>query len=226
MALVTRIPKGAPLTAAEMDNNLTYLQGLINAGTSGTSGTAGTSGGTGSTGTAGSGGTSGSGGSSGTAGTAGSGGTSGTAGTAGSGGTSGVTGDLFTSTASDSHSITVGAKTFTIATGLSWTPGQQTIISYDSNNLLNATVTTYNSGTGQFIVNVTTVVGSGGPFASWNINTAGATGQAGTSGSGGTSGVNGTSGSGGTSGVNGTSGSGGTSGINGTAGSAGSTGTA
>jgi hypothetical protein len=161
MALTKRLSKGSPLTAVEMDDNLTYLEGIISAGTNGTSGTSGVAGTSGINGTNG---------------TAGSGGSSGTS------GTSGLKGDLFTSTSTSSHSISIGAKTFTIGTGLSWTPGQQTIISVDGSNYLTATVTTYNSGTGQFVVNVSSVVGSGGPFTSWFINTAGATGQAGTAG--------------------------------------------
>jgi hypothetical protein len=227
MGLTLRNSNPGPLTATEMDNNLTYLEqvgtisGSINissgsqyfpsikkiqlskdiqvtdngsntvtlsisgavgaAGTSGTSGTRGTSGTSGTSGSSGTSGTSGSSGTSGTSGTSGSSGTSGKdgtqgisgtagkdgssgtsgkdgtqgiSGTGGSSGTSGVSGNLFTSTSSTSESITTGAKTFTIGTGLSWTPGQQTIISYDGSNYMAATVTSYNSGNGQFIVNV------------------------------------------------------------------------
>ena len=61
MGIVTRQSKGSKLTWAEMDGNLTYLEGLAY----GTSGTSGTSGSGGSSGTSGSGGTSGSSGTSG-----------------------------------------------------------------------------------------------------------------------------------------------------------------
>ena len=33
MALTKRLTKGSPLTAVEMDDNLTYLEGIISAGT-------------------------------------------------------------------------------------------------------------------------------------------------------------------------------------------------
>jgi hypothetical protein len=212
MALIKRLTKNAPLTAAEMDNNLDYLQSQIQAGSSGTSGvsgTSGTSGGTGSSGVAGS---------------------NGTSGTSGISGTNGAAGDRFTSTSSSPHDISLGSKTFTIGTGLQWTPGQQTIISYDANNVLNATVISYNSGTGAFVVNVTSIVGSTTGITLWNINTAGATGQAGssgTSGVSGSSGISGTNGSGGINGTNGTDGvdgTNGTDGVDGTNGSAGSSG--
>jgi hypothetical protein len=95
MALIKRLDIGRPITAAEMDANLQYLEDSISAGTSGISGTAGTSGtsgvsgSTGVSGSSGSSGVSGSSGSSGTTGTSGSSGTSG-AGTSGSSGTSGA----------------------------------------------------------------------------------------------------------------------------------------
>ena len=76
MALTKRLSKGSPLTAVEMDDNLTYLEGIISAGTNGTSGTSGVASTSGINGTNG---------------TAGSGGSSGTS------GTSGVAGDKFTS---------------------------------------------------------------------------------------------------------------------------------
>jgi len=56
MALTKRLSKGSPLTAAEMDGNLDFLQSQIGAGTSGTSGTSGISGTNGAQGTTGSGG--------------------------------------------------------------------------------------------------------------------------------------------------------------------------
>ena len=52
MSLVKRLDKGSPLTAGEMDSNLDYLEGLLQAGTSGTSGTAGSGGTSGTAGTA------------------------------------------------------------------------------------------------------------------------------------------------------------------------------
>jgi hypothetical protein len=86
MALIKRLDIGRPITAAEMDANLQYLEDSISAGTSGTSGVSGS---TGISGSSGSSGTSGVSGSPGVSGTSGSSGTSG-AGTSGSSGTSGA----------------------------------------------------------------------------------------------------------------------------------------
>ena len=63
---------------------------------------------------------------------------------------------------------------------------------YDVSNTMQGTVTSYNSGTGAMVANITTVVGSG-TYAAWTVNLFGAAG-------GGTSGTSGTSGSSGSSG--------------------------
>ena len=96
MALIKRLDIGRPITAAEMDANLQYLEDSISAGTSGISGTSGTSGVSGSSGSSGTRGTSGSSGISGSSGTSGISGSSGTSG-AGTNGTSGISGSSGTS---------------------------------------------------------------------------------------------------------------------------------
>jgi len=109
MALVKRLAKGAPLTALEMDDNLTYLEGIVGAGTNGSGGTSGTNG---------SAGTTGSNGISGTAGTSGSGGTRGTSGTSGVSGTNGsslsrwITGRMWFDFSSISNTVLTTSRWF------------------------------------------------------------------------------------------------------------------
>jgi hypothetical protein len=92
MALIKRLDIGRPITAAEMDANLQYLEDSISAGTSGVSGTSGTSGVSGSPGVSGTSGSSGVSGSSGSSGTSGVSGSPGVSGSSGSSGTSGASG--------------------------------------------------------------------------------------------------------------------------------------
>ena len=92
MALIKRLDIGRPITAAEMDANLQYLEDSISAGTSGVSGTSGTSGTRGTSGSSGSSGVSGTSGSSGVSGSPGVSGTSGSSGVSGSPGVSGTSG--------------------------------------------------------------------------------------------------------------------------------------
>ena len=86
---------------------------------------------------------------------------------------------------------------------------------------MEGTVTSYNSGTGVLVANITTVQGSG-TQTSWEVNLAGASGGDGTSGSAGSAGSSGTTG---TSGSSGSTGSAGSAGSTGSAGSAGTSGT-
>lgn len=71
---------------------------------------------------------------------------------------------------SSSVLIGTGAKTFTIETGQTIANGQQLMIakSDDFGQKLNGTVTSYNSGTGELVMNITTVAGSG-TYASWKV---------------------------------------------------------
>jgi hypothetical protein len=124
MALIKRLDIGRPITAAEMDANLQYLEDSINVGTSGTSGVSGTSG---TRGTSGSSGLSGSSGSSGTRGTSGSSGSSGVSGTSGSSGISGSSGSSGVS----------GANGSSGSSGISGTSGTSLALSlFDGTNRL------------------------------------------------------------------------------------------
>jgi hypothetical protein len=80
-------------------------------------------------------------------------------------------GDRYLTTSTSSHSITTGSKTFTVQSGLSYTPTQDVTIVYDAARHMHAFVTSY-SGT-ELVVNVDTVEGSGGPFTAWTINVGG-----------------------------------------------------
>lgn len=79
--------------------------------------------------------------------------------------------DSYTST-----SLAAGSKTFTVATGLSITAGKPVKIVFndpdtvgtDYNLLMSGTVTSYNSGTGALVVDVTSVSGSG-TYATWKV---------------------------------------------------------
>jgi hypothetical protein len=121
MALIKRLDIGRPITAAEMDANLQYLEDSISAGTSGVSGTSGTSGVSGSPGVSGSSGTSGVSGSSGTSGVSGSpgvSGSSGTSGVSGSSGTSGVSGSPGVSGSSGTSGVGSAGSSGTSGTSL------------------------------------------------------------------------------------------------------------
>ena len=80
-------------------------------------------------------------------------------------------GDRYLTTSTTSHSLTTGSKTFTVQSGLSYTPTQDVTIVYDADRHMHAFVTSY-SGT-SLVVNVDTVAGSGGPFTAWTINVGG-----------------------------------------------------
>ncbi len=119
MALIKRLDIGRPITAAEMDANLQYLEDSISAGTSGVSGTSGTSGTRGTSGSSGSSGISGTSGSSGSSGTSGA-GTSGTSGTSGAGtsGTSGTSGAGTSGTSGTSLALSIFDGDLTRLTGI------------------------------------------------------------------------------------------------------------
>ena len=199
-------------------------------GASGGDGTSGSSGSSGSSGTAGSSGTSGLTGSSGTAGANGTSGVAGANGTSGENGTSGVS-DKYLGTVVtpvDYSSLTVGTPlVVTTTNNLSYSPGESVVIAYDTANYANGTVITYNSGTGQLAITITSVVwGTSGTLTPSTSNLQGTIGPSGSSGTSGAMGTSGSSGSVGLPGSSGTAGSAGTSGVGspGTSGSAGSSG--
>ncbi len=76
----------------------------------------------------------------------------------------------YTTTSSTSLTISVGVKSLTVATGLSYSAGQDAIMIYDVSNYMFGSVTSYNSGTGALVVSVTDIVGGPGPYSSWRVN--------------------------------------------------------
>jgi len=83
-------------------------------------------------------------------------------------------GDRYLTTSTTSNTIGNGNKTFTIGTGLSYTPTQNLTISYDAGNHMHGEVLTYNSGTGVLTVDIKNHTGSG-TYASWVVNVGGVT---------------------------------------------------
>lgn len=82
----------------------------------------------------------------------------------------GLLGLSTTSTSATSNSIGTGAKTFTVDTGKGYVAGQSLSIAYTTTptNRMFALVTSYNSGTGELIVNVQAIEGSG-TYTAWSI---------------------------------------------------------
>ncbi len=79
----------------------------------------------------------------------------------------------FTATSTSSVTIGTGLKTFTIQTGKAFTPGNRVRVSDAANvdtNYMLGTVDSYNSGTGQFVVNVSDPFGSG-TISNWTVVT-------------------------------------------------------
>ncbi len=150
-------------------------------GPTGPVGQTGVQGATGAVGVTGATGVTGSTGPTGPVGPTGSTGPTGVQGTTGPTGPTGLPGDIYSTTSSTSLSIGTGSKTLTVATGLAYSIGQSVIIAYDASNKMEGSVTSYNSGTGQLVVNVTTATGSG-TYTAWQVSLAGAPGPAGVTG--------------------------------------------
>lgn len=68
-----------------------------------------------------------------------------------------------------SLTLSAGTKNLTVRTGLPWVNGMSVIIWNASNRWMQGTVTSYDSGTGALVANITDVVGSG-TFASWDVD--------------------------------------------------------
>ena len=83
-----------------------------------------------------------------------------------------IPGDRYLSTSTTSNTLSNTNKTFTIGTGLSYTPTQSITISYDASNHMHGEVLTYNSGTGVLTVDINHHTGSG-TYASWTVNVGG-----------------------------------------------------
>ena len=88
--------------------------------------------------------------------------------------TSLVLGDRYLSTSTTSNAVGNGTKTFTIGTGLAYTPTQNITIAYDVANHMHGEVTTYDSGTGVLVVDVNNHTGTG-TYTSWVDNVGGVT---------------------------------------------------
>ena len=158
-------------------------------------------------------------------------GPTGSNGTNGTSGTSGIS-DRYRSVNTLTIDSTQSGWTLPIELGLAYSAGQSIILAINSLNYIEATVTSYNAGTGDLVVTKGNALHSGTGVvgnptnleATWIVNLDGASGGDGSSGTSGTSGVDGTSGTSGTSGVDGTSGTSGTSGVDGSNGTSGTSG--
>jgi len=195
-------------------------------GTTGATGYIGTTGATGATGYIGTTGATGATGYIGTTGATGATGATGIQGATGAGatGASGVS-DKFSTTSVTTLSITIASKSLTIGLGLSYTPGQSVIISYDGSNFMSGSVTSYNSSTGAMVANITSNTGSG-TYSPWSVNLSGSVGQQGATGYTGATGATGAGATGttGATGYIGTTGATGATGYIGTTGATGATG--
>ena len=85
-----------------------------------------------------------------------------------------VVGDRYLTSSTTSNTVSNGNKTFTIGTGLSYTPTQNITISYNASNHMHGEVLTYNSGTGVLTVDVNHHTGSG-TYTAWVVNVGGVT---------------------------------------------------
>ena len=85
-----------------------------------------------------------------------------------------IPGDRYLTNSTTSNSVSNGNKTFTIGTGLSYTPTQNITISYDSSHHMHGEVLTYNSGTGLLTVDINNHTGTG-TYAVWTVNVGGVT---------------------------------------------------
>lgn len=74
-------------------------------------------------------------------------------------------------TSSTSNSIGTGAKSFTVQTGLGFVVGNSVRVANTSANYMTGDVTSYDSGTGALVVNVTSSSGSG-TYTDWTISLA------------------------------------------------------
>jgi hypothetical protein len=83
-------------------------------------------------------------------------------------------GDRYLTTSTTSNTISNTNKTFTIGTGLSYTPTQNITISYDASNHMHGEVLTYSTSTGVLTVDINHNTGSG-TYASWVVNVGGVT---------------------------------------------------
>ena len=115
-------------------------------------------------------------------------------------GATGPVGDRYATTSSTSLTIGTGSKTLTVGTGLAYTVDQDIVIANAVGISMNGPVTSYATGNGQLIVNVTSTSGSG-TYTSWSVNLDGAAGSPGATGLTGPTGATGLTGPTGATGV-------------------------
>lgn len=85
-----------------------------------------------------------------------------------------IPGDRYLTTSTTSNTVSNGNKTFTVGTGLSYTPTQNLTIAYDASHHMHGEVLTYNSGTGVLTVDINNHTGTG-TYSSWVVNVGGVT---------------------------------------------------
>jgi hypothetical protein len=83
-----------------------------------------------------------------------------------------VVGDRYLTSSTTSNTLSNTTKTFTIGTGLSYTPTQSITIAYDASNHMHGEVLTYDSGTGVLTVDINHHTGAG-TYAAWVVNVGG-----------------------------------------------------
>lgn len=120
-------------------------------------------------------------------------------------GPQGITGDKYATTSTTAMSVSNGAKTLTVATGLAYTTQQSIIIAHDSANHMHGVVTSYNSTTGALVADIQNHAGSG-TYTSWTINLEGTAGIQGPQGPTGATGATGATGPAGATGATGATG--------------------
>jgi hypothetical protein len=81
-------------------------------------------------------------------------------------------GDRYLTSSTTSNTVSNGAKTFTVGTGLAYSPTQDITIVFNASNHMHAAVTSYNSTTGVLVVDVNSHTGSG-TYAVWTVNVGG-----------------------------------------------------
>ena len=81
-------------------------------------------------------------------------------------------GDRYLTSSTSYNTVGNGAKTFTVGTGLAYTPTQDVTIVFNASNHMHASVTSYNSATGSLVVDVNSHTGSG-TYAVWTVNVGG-----------------------------------------------------
>jgi hypothetical protein len=81
-------------------------------------------------------------------------------------------GDRYLTSSTTSNTVSNGAKTFTVGTGLAYSPTQDVTIVFNASNHMHASVTSYNSTTGVLVVDVNSHTGSG-TYAVWTVNVGG-----------------------------------------------------